>query len=260
MLKPNLSFVPWPSHWVCVAIVIETMALLSWIAYAATGRIKFTFFFGFNVMLPVACMNLAAGGRLNWRAAFAAISVAVYLLNMNLVILFWARDTAMSKLDRTLRPVEKLVLPFLMANASGWLYCLPFWFIGRRTGPLDWQDVFALAVYTAGTVIHFAADLQKKRFKAKPETKGVLLDQGLWRYSRHPNYFGDALVYVGWALFAANPWAWLSPAVNLAQYAFDAMPKNEKWAAERYGQTWSDYVARTCPFFPWISRRPGGTT
>ena len=128
MLKPNLLLVPLPSHWVWVAIVIETMALLSWIAYAATRGIKFAFFFGFNVMLPVACMNLAAGGRLNWRAAFAAISVAVYLLNMNLVILFWARDTAMSKLDRTLRPVEKLVLPFLMANASGWLYCLPFRF------------------------------------------------------------------------------------------------------------------------------------
>ena len=102
--------------------------------------------------------------------------------------------------------------------------------------------------------------MQKKRFKAKPGTKDLLLDQGLWRFSRHPNYFGDALVYIAWALFAANPWAWLSPAANLAQYAFDAMPKNEKWAAERYGQAWSDYAARTSPFFPWISRRPEGTT
>jgi steroid 5-alpha reductase family enzyme len=246
------------SHWVRVAIIIETMALLSWIASAATRRVKFTFLFGFNMMLPVAYVHLGAGGRLDWRVALAAISVAVYLLNMNVVILLWTRDTAMSKLDRHLSPVEKHMLPFLMANGVGWLYCLPFDFIGQRTGPLDWQDVLAIVVYALGTVIHLTADLQKKRFKAKPAMEGLLLDQGLWRYSRHPNYFGDLLVYIGWALFAANPWAWLSPAMNLAQYAFDAIPKNEKWAAERYGQAWSDYVSRTSRFLLWVSRRPAG--
>ncbi len=258
MPKQILLFAPDAVHWIRVAIVIETMASLAWIASAATQRVKFTFVFGFNVMLPVAYMHLAASGRLGWRGALAAISVAVYLVNMNLVILLWTRDTAMSKLDRHLGRVEKHALPFLMANVAGWFYCLPFYFAGRRRGPLDWQDVIAVVVYTIGTVVHFTADLQKKRFKAKPEMQGRLLDKGLWRYSRHPNYFGDALVYIGWALLAANPWAWLSPAVNLAQYAFDAIPKNEKWAAERYGQAWSNYVSRTSRFFLWVSRGPAG--
>ncbi len=204
MPKQTLLLAPWAFNWIWVGIVIETMALLAWIAFAVTHRVKFTFLFGFNVMLPVAYMHLAAGGRFDWRGALAAISVAVYLLNMNLVILLWTRDTAMSRLDRHLSRVEKHALPFVMANVAGWLYCLPFYFIGQRTGPLDWQDVFAVVVYTMGTVIHGAADLQKKRFKAKPEMKGLVLDEGLWRYSRHPNYFGDALVYIGWALFAAK--------------------------------------------------------
>ena len=165
-----------------------------------------------------------------------------------MVILVWTRDTAMSKLDRHLSPVEKFVLPFVMTNAAGWLYCLPFYFIGMRAGPPDWRDALALTVYTLGTVIHFGADLQKRRFKANPEMRGRLLDKGLWRYSRHPNYFGDFLIYVSWALLAANPWAWISPATNLAQYAFDAIPKNEKWAAQHYGRAWSIYSARTSRF------------
>jgi protein-S-isoprenylcysteine O-methyltransferase Ste14 len=66
----------------------------------------------------------------------------------------------------------------------------------------------------------------------------------------HPTYFGDIRVYVGWALFSVSPWAWLSLATNVAQYLFDAIPKNENWAAEQYGQSWSDYAARTSRLIP----------
>lgn len=242
------------SHWLSIAIVIEAAALLSWAAAILPGQTKFAFVFGFNVMLPVAFIHLAAGGAISWRGAAALASVILYLLNMNVVILLWTSDTAMPKLDRHLSAAEKLALPFVMANAAGWLYCLPFYFIGRQTGALGWLDAVALTVYVLGTVIHFGAGLQKRRFKANSAMKGRLLDKGFWRHSRHPNYFGDFLVYVSWALAAANPWAWISPAVNLAQYAFDAIPKNEKWAAERYGPAWFDYAARTRRFVLWPGR------
>ena len=152
------------------------------------------------------------------------------------------------------------MLPFLDGECV-WLALLPAILFYRPANGTCWTGRTCLQSSSTplGTVIHFTADLQKKRFKAKPEMKGVLLDQGLWRYSRHPNYFGDLLVYIGWALFAANPWAWLSPAVNLAQYAFDAIPKNEKWAAERYGQS----LVRLCipaqaASIPWVESPPCG--
>lgn len=238
--------------WILAAIIIEVMGLLAWVAYAATGRIKFAFLFGFNVMLPVAWLFLFLAGAHGWRSLLAIVSVVLYLLNMNTVILFWSRDTAMSKLDLHLRSNEKRILPFLMANATGWLYCLPFYFIARRTAPFDWHDAMAIVVYTAGSFIHVSADLQKRRFKALSENKCRVLTEGLWRYSRHPNYFGDFLIYVGWAVFAISPWAWLSPLTNLAQYLFDAIPKNEKWAAERYKNAWSDYAERTSRLIPWF--------
>jgi steroid 5-alpha reductase family enzyme len=244
-------------YWLWVAIVIEATALASWIAAAATRQTKLAFVFGFNLMAPVAGLHLAASGEFGWRAAVAATSLVLYLIKMNVVILLWTKNTALPKLDRVLGPRERHALPFVMANCVGWLYCLPFYFMGRpAAGPPDCLDALALVAYGVGTGIHFAADSQKNRFKATPGTKGRLLDQGLWRYSRHPNYFGDFLVYVGWALFAANPWAWLSPAANLAQYAFDAIPKNEAWAAERYGTAWSDYAAQTSRFFLWVRTSP----
>lgn len=239
------------SYWVWIAIVIEAMAVLSWAAASLSGQMKFAFLFGFNVMLPIAFIHLVADGAISWRAALALVSVIFYLINMNVVILLWTSDTAMSKLDGYLSRPKRLALSFLMTNVAGWVYCLPLYFIGRLTGPPGWTASIALALYAGGTAIHFCADLQKRRFKADPAMRGRLLDRGSWRYSRHPNYFGDFLVYVSWVLLAANSWAWISPAVNLAQYAFDAIPKNENWAAKRYGPAWFDYVARTSRFIPW---------
>jgi steroid 5-alpha reductase family enzyme len=242
------------NHWLWVAAVIEAMAALAWIASTRTGQTKITFLFGFNVMLPVALLHLARQDLFDWRAILTFVSVLVYLLDMNIVILLWTGDTAMAKLDRHLGVFAKHLLPVIMTNAAGWLYCLPFAFVAGREGPLGGWDVAAMVVYVAGTMIHVGADWQKRRFKAGPENRGRVLDRGLWRYSRHPNYFGDSLVYIGWALFAANPWAWLAPATNLLQYFFDAMPKNEAWAADRYGAAWSDYASRTSRFVPWVNR------
>jgi len=242
------------SPWIWIAIVTEVLAVAAWVATATTRQVRFTFLFGFNVMLPVAAIHLLSGDAPMWRGLVALGTVVLYLADMNVVILGWTRHTAMSKLDVHLGLAEKHVLPFLMTNAAGWIYCLPFHYVAHRTGPFDLLDASGLLVYAAGTVVHFLADLQKKRFKDHPENRGRLLDSGLWRYSRHPNYFGDLVVYVGWAVMCGSPWGWLCPAANLLQYTFDAIPKNEAWAAEHYGQDWADHTARTSRLIPWPPR------
>ncbi len=111
-------------HWLWVVVVIEATALASWIAAAATRQTKLAFVFGFNLMAPVAGVNLAASGEFGWRAAAAAVRVVVYLIDMNVVILLWTTNTALHKLDRVLRPLERHALPLVMANGVGWFYCL----------------------------------------------------------------------------------------------------------------------------------------
>ncbi len=238
------------SHWVLVGVITALFAAASWVATLRWRRTQTTFAFGFNVIAPVVLVHVLWGGAPSWRGYVVLLLYAVYLVNMNVVLLGWTRHTAMAKLDDSLTAAQRQLLPFVMTNAAGWLYCLPAYFAARRVGPLSWVDVLGVATYLVGLVVHFVADLRKKRFKERAENTGRILDTGLWAWSRHPNYFGDVVIYVGWAVFAANPWAWLSPATNMLQYAFDAIPKSEAWAQRRYGDAWTVYCKRTSIFLP----------
>ncbi|HHS98368.1 MAG TPA: DUF1295 domain-containing protein [Chloroflexi bacterium] len=238
--------------WLLVAILIEGMGILGVLAVWRTQRTDGAFVVGFNTMLLVTGVYVWRAGPLDPRKIALLVMVVVYLLHMNSLLLFQRRQTALPKLDTHLPPFQKYILPFMLTNAVGWGYCLPFYFAARRTGPLNWLDYAAFGVYVVGTVIHIGSDYQKARFKARPDTKGKLLDTGFWALCRHPNYFGDFLTYIAFALIGGSVWGWISPLLNFLQYLFDAIPKNEKWAAARYGEAWERYVRRTRKFIPFI--------
>jgi steroid 5-alpha reductase family enzyme len=101
-------------------------------------------------------------------------------------------------------------------------------------------------------------DHQLERFRAEPSNRGKVLDRGLWRYTRHPNYFGDATLW--WALYAmaaATPDGWLtvlSPALmTLLLMRVSGVPLLEdSLTASKPG--YRAYIARTPAFFPWFPR------
>ena len=69
--------------------------------------------------------------------------------------------------------------------------------------------------------------LPKAAFQGPAEFQGKLLETGFWALCRHPNYFGDFLIYIAFALIGGNLWAWVAPVLNFLQYRFDAIPKSE---------------------------------
>jgi steroid 5-alpha reductase family enzyme len=78
-------------------------------------------------------------------------------------------------------------------------------------GLLNWFDLVALAVWTSGFIWEIVADHQLMRFKADPANAGRVLSSGLWKYSRHPNYFGEIIMWWGLWLFALSvPLGWLT--------------------------------------------------
>ena len=238
--------------WILIALIIEVLAVVGTISVWATKRVRAAFVVGFNTMIPVTGVYLLWTPPLNTRKIIIFAMVAVYLAHMNWLLLFRHRYTAAPKLEKGLPASQKYLLSFMLANAVGWGYCLPFYFAAQRTGPIGPLDLASLAVYVVGTIIHFGSDYQKLRFKARPESRGKLLDTGFWALCRHPNYFGDFLIYVAFGLIGGSVWGWVSPLLNLLQYLFDAIPKSEKWAAERYGEAWEAYVRRTKMFVPYI--------
>jgi steroid 5-alpha reductase family enzyme len=178
--------------------------------------------------------------------------VVVYLLRMNWVLTAWSQQTAVEKLDRGSLTAGKLAIPLVLSNTVGWAYCLPIYFAVRNSSPLDQTDMIGVGLYVAGTVLHFGADYQKRRFKSRRGSEGRILDTGFWALCRHPNYFGDFLIYSALAVMSHSFWGWVAPLLNALQYAFDAIPKNEKWAAERYGSAWEAYRAKVKAFVPYI--------
>lgn len=105
------------------------------------------------------------------------------------------------------------------------------------------------------------ADLQLALFKSNPAAKGRVCDIGLWKYSRHPNYFFEWIVWVAYFVFSlGSPWSWvgiISPLLIL--YFLTCMtgiPPSEARALASRGDAYRDYQRRTSPFIPWIPKKP----
>lgn len=139
-------------------------------------------------------------------------------------------------------------LPVLAAQLGG---------AGSGLAPLVWLGV---AVWTVGFAFEVIGDEQLRRFTADPANAGKVLDSGLWRYTRHPNYFGDACVWWGLYLLACTSWLGaatvLSPVVmTLLLARGTGKPLLEKgMRLTRPGYAY--YVERTSGFFPLPPRKP----
>ena len=153
---------------------------------------------------------------------------------------------------------------YLTQAAAMWFVSLPVQAAAHQEGPLwsGWSLVVTLlgiAVWAVGLFFEAVGDWQLERFKADPANAGVVNDRGLWRYTRHPNYFGDACVWWGLFLLAASHWSGLvfvlSPVLMTWTLAKGTgAPLTEKrMASSRRG--YAEYVRRTSGFLPLPPRR-----
>ncbi len=250
LFKVKDKFSGFAMNWLLLAIVIEGVALLAMGLTYRLKRLTAAYFLGFNTMLVVVAIFTAYTLPLTARHAIVWGMVVIYLVHMNGYLFWQAQLTALPKLEKSLPPSQIVGLPLLLVNGIGWVYCLPFYFAMRNHSPLNWVDALAVVTYIIGSIIHYGADWQKIQFKLNPQNRGRLLTTGFWRLSRHPNYFGDFLIYVAFAIIGRHWLGWISPLFNWAQYWFDAIPKNEAWAAERYGEQWHRYCQTTPKFVP----------
>ncbi|MCX6498103.1 MAG: DUF1295 domain-containing protein [Arthrobacter sp.] len=126
------------------------------------------------------------------------------------------------------------------------------------TGSLGWLSLLGVLLWIVGFVFETVGDWQLARFKADPARRGTGLDTGLWRYTRHPNYFGDAAVWAGLFLVAADSWPGvltvLSPALMIWTLAGKTgKPLTEKAMSARPG--YKEYIESTSGFIPRPPRR-----
>ncbi|MCG6919531.1 MAG: DUF1295 domain-containing protein [Acidobacteriota bacterium] len=120
-------------------------------------------------------------------------------------------------------------------------------------------DVIGLGLFAVGFAFEAGGDWQLARFKAEPSNKGKVMDRGFWRYTRHPNYFGDAVVWWGFFCFAAATGGWwtvYSPILmTLLLMRVSGVTLLEKKLQETK-PAYRDYAERTNAFFPWFPAPP----
>ena len=149
---------------------------------------------------------------------------------------------------------------FLLQGVMLWLVSAPLLAAQNSPNPdrLTIIDSLAVLVWGIGFTFEAAGDWQMARFKADPGNQGKLLTSGVWRYTRHPNYFGDAAQWLGFYLFALAAGGWwtvFSPLLMtflLVRVSGAAML--EKALVENK-PGYSEYMQQTRAFIPWAPRR-----
>ena len=129
-------------------------------------------------------------------------------------------------------------------------------------GPSDWTwlDAFGLALWSIGFFFEAVGDFQLARFKKDPANRGKIIQQGLWRYSRHPNYFGEVTLWWGIYLLALSaPGGWVTIigplTITFLILKVSGIPLLEKKYADN--AAFQEYARRTSAFFPLPHRKDG---
>jgi len=137
---------------------------------------------------------------------------------------------------------------------------LPFLLVAYDSRPgFTSLDLVGLALAAIALLGETAADLQMKHFVSSPANKGKVCKAGLWRYSRHPNYFFEALIWWGFFLVAlSSPWGWVSIVCPLLMLNFllkvTGIPLTEKHSVESKGDAYREYQRTTSAFIPWFPK------
>ncbi|UUX94399.1 DUF1295 domain-containing protein [Aquabacterium sp. J223] len=156
---------------------------------------------------------------------------------------------------------KSLGLVFGLQAVLGWIVSAPVLAAVATASPLGLLDALGAVLALFGLVFEAVADAQMARFRADPSQRGRVMDRGLWRWSRHPNYFGEACVWWGlWLIALAGAgrdaaWAVVSPALmTFLLLRVSGVALLEQDIAERR-PAYRDYIARTSAFLPWPPRR-----
>lgn len=148
---------------------------------------------------------------------------------------------------------KSLYLVFGLQAVLAWLVAAPLAAAISAPGPLGAFDVAGAVIVVFGIAWETVGDAQLARFKADPANAGQVMDRGLWRYSRHPNYFGEFCVWWGFYAIALGTGAWwtvVSPLLmSVLLLRVSGVTLLEKDIGERR-PAYRDYVARTNAFFP----------
>jgi len=252
-----------------VTAVLVAALMLGTFAYAMRTRVHAIMDtiwpLGF-VLIALVSFFLSSGSGVTGRRGLVLALTAVWGLRLAAHIYLRNRGQGEDKryaslLRRNTGSLASFVLRYVYW-AQGrvmWFVSLPLQVAMYEHAALGLVSWLGVAVWAVGFCFEAVGDLQLRRFRAEEANAGRVLDSGLWRYTRHPNYFGDAVAWFGLWLLACSHWLGVLCVVSPV-YMTNMLVRHtgkrllEKHMARSKGAAYADYVRRTSGFIPWPPR------
>jgi steroid 5-alpha reductase family enzyme len=220
-----------------------------------------------SLMFVLAACSYAHGAsRTGPRSVLTLVLVTVWALRLSLYITWrnWGhgedrRYQAIRTRNEPYFSVKSLYLVFGLQALLAWVISLPLLGALLNPGPFGMLDWAGATLWMVGFGFEAGGDWQLARFKSARANRGKVMDQGLWRFTRHPNYFGDFCIWWGLYLLAVAAGAWWTIAgpvlMSLLLMRVSGVTLLEKDIGERRPQ-YAEYVRRTNAFFPGKPKLP----
>lgn len=247
------------------AASVTALMLILWLIHLRTGNAAIVDAGWAGGLAILGVLYSALGGGYWLRSAILAAMTGIWGLRLAIYLLMTRiighpEEGRYQELRRQWK--TNIRFKFLLFFEFQALLCVvlavPFLIAARNPAPrisiLGWAGVAIWIIAMAGEI---AADDQLNKFKADPSNKGRTCQAGLWRYSRHPNYFFEWLIWMGFALFAVTSpggwWGLISPALILYfLLRVSGIPATEAQALRTRGEEYRRYQRTTSAFVPWF--------
>jgi len=238
---------------------------ISWLAYIPSALIRTERYYdlvGGITYITITVVAVHLSGEPDLRATLAAAMVIVWSLRLTTFLFLRISGSGH---DSRFDQIKNRPLRFFMAwTLQGlWVLLTAAAALAVITGgvrvPLGPVGVAGIAVWAIGMLIEVVADRQKSKFKDDPDNEGKFINAGLWAWSRHPNYFGEILLWTGMAILAVpvlKGWQWatlISPVfVAFLLIRVSGVPLLEEKADKRWGgdDDYEEYKRRTPVLIP----------
>ena len=223
------------------------------------------------MFLVAAVVFFSAVGQPGWRQWLILALVLIWALRLRLHLtcrnLGEPEDRRYQKIREKYSPnfgIKSLGIIFIFQAVLAWLVAMPLWPSLSSQAGFSFWDLAGLLLWSTGMIFESVADWQLARFRADHANAGKVMNYGLWHYSRHPNYFGEFLIWWGFYCFAVSNGAWWSiPGPLLISWLllkFSGVVMLEQDIAERR-PAYQEYINTTNAFFPGFPKtHPGGSS
>ena len=258
-----------PGFGVVALATIVTLMTLTWLVSVAVRNASIVDVVWSLNFLAVASAGLVNGDGLFERRLVVFLLVSVWAVRLSVHIAIRNHGKGEDRRYQAFRerygPERywwvSLFQVFWLQGLIAFVVSLPIQAVAAGVTPetLTWADLAGIALWLTGFAFEAIGDAQLDSFKADPASAGQVMDRGLWGYTRHPNYFGDATLWWGYGLIALlTPWGWaalLGPLVmTLMLLKVSGVAMLEKTIATRR-PGYEEYVRRTSAFVPRPPRR-----